>query len=142
MTIRQMAAHDVPTCQALLVQLGYELNAGEVRRRYDVVARSADHTLMVAEQGGRVVALCHAYVRPALDKPPEVVVQALVVDRAARGSGIGKVMMAAAEAWARDRGFTSVALASHVCRSEAHVFYETIGYRRGATSHLFRKALT
>ena len=128
--------------QALLSQLGYQLDAQEVRRRYDAVAESGDHTLMVAEQDGRVIALCHAYARPALDKPPEVIVQVLVVDQASRGSGVGKIMMAAAETWAADRGFTSIALASHVSRSQAHAFYEAIGYRREATSHLFRKALS
>jgi GNAT superfamily N-acetyltransferase len=80
-------------------------------------------------------------VRPALDKPPEAVVQALVVDQAVRGSGVGKIVMAAAEAWVKDRGFVSVALASNVTRDEAHAFYEAIGFQRAATSHLFRKAL-
>jgi GNAT superfamily N-acetyltransferase len=105
-------------------------------------SQSGDHTLMVAEQDGCVIALCQAYARPALDKLPEVIVQALVVDQASRGGGVGKIMMAAAETWAADRGFKSVALASHVSRSQAHVFYEAIGYRRAATSHLFRKALS
>jgi len=140
-SIRRMTAADIPVSQGLLVQLGYPLDAQEVRRRYDAVAASADHILMIAEQAGRVIALCHAYARPALDKPPEVIVQALVVDQASQGSGAGKIMMATAEAWAMDRGFTSVALASQVSRAEAHAFYEAIGYRRAATSHLFRKAL-
>ena len=77
--------------------------------------------------------------RPALDKPPETVVQALVVDQASRDSGVGKIMMIAAEKWAADRGFTSVVLASHMSRSDAHAFYESIGDRREGTSHLFRK---
>jgi hypothetical protein len=40
-----------------------------------------------------------------------------------------------------DHGFASVALASNVARSEAHAFYEGIGYKRTATSHLFRKGV-
>ena len=103
------------------------------------MTRSEDHALIVAEQDGRIVALCHTFARPALNKPPEAVVQALVVDQAFRGSGVGKVMMAAAETWAADLGFTSVAFASHVARSDAHAFYETIEYRREPTSHLFGK---
>ena len=51
--IRRMTAQDVPMSQALLSQLGYQLDAQEVRRRYDAVAESGDHTLMVAEQDGR-----------------------------------------------------------------------------------------
>jgi GNAT superfamily N-acetyltransferase len=137
--VRPMTTEDLPTIQVLLLQLGYDMKPEEVRRRYDAVAGSADHTLMIADQAGRVVAFCHAYARPALDKPPEAVVQALVVDQACRGSGVGRIMMAAAEAWATERGFTSVALASHVSRADAHAFYQSIGYRQTATSHLFRK---
>ena len=140
-SIRRMTAVDVPVSQVLLSQLGYQMDVQEVRRRYDAVVQSGDHALMVAEQGGRIIALCHTYARPALDKPPEAVVQALVVDQASRGSGVGKIMMTAAEKWAEDRGFTSVTLASHVSRSDAHAFFESIGYRREGTSHLFRKTL-
>jgi len=138
-SIRQMTAEDIPVSRLLLSQLGYPMDAHEIRRRYHAVARSGDHSLMVAEQDGCIIALCHMYARPSLDKPPEAVVQALVVDQAFRGSGVGKTMMAAAEAWASDHGFTSVALGSHVSRPDAHAFYEAIGYRCEATSHLFRK---
>jgi GNAT superfamily N-acetyltransferase len=83
------------------------------------------------------------YMRDPLstDKPPEAIVQALVVDQARRGSGIGQAMMAAAEAWAIERGFTSVVLTSHVARVDAHRFYEKLGYQPVATSQLFRKVL-
>jgi GNAT superfamily N-acetyltransferase len=140
-SIRPMTAGDVPATQELLLQLGYPLSSEELKQRYEAVAGAANHTIMLAEQAGRVVALCHVYARPALDKPPEAIVQALVVDRASRGSGMGKIMMMAVETWARDRGFTSVALTSSVTRAEAHAFYEAIGYQRAATSHMFRKHL-
>jgi GNAT superfamily N-acetyltransferase len=140
-SMRRMTPEDVEAAQGLLVQLGYPLDAQEVRRRFDAVMQSADHTVLVASEGGRVVALCHAYARPALDKPPEAVVQALVVDRACRGGGVGKAMMEAAERWAAARGYRSVALGSHVSRADAHAFYVGLGYRNEATSHLFRKTL-
>lgn len=50
-------------------------------------------------------------------------------------------MMMTGEAWARDHGFTSLALTSNVARAEAHAFYAAIGYQRVATSHMFRKDL-
>jgi hypothetical protein len=80
MIVIRRVAVDVPISQALLLQLGYQLDAQEVRRRYNTVAQSGDHALMVAEQDGCVIALCHACARPALDKPPEVIVQAQTGD--------------------------------------------------------------
>ena len=50
-------------------------------------------------------------------------------------------MMAAAETWAAERGFSSVALTSQIARKEAHAFYEALGYRVAATSHLMRKKI-
>lgn len=140
-SIRSMTQNDIPASKGLLSQLGYPLDEQEVARRFAAVSASPEHAVYVAEDAGRLVALCHLYARPALDKPPEAVVQALVVDSACRGRGVGQIMMATAEAWASNHGFTSVALASSVTRSEAHAFYEGIGYQRTATSHLFRREL-
>jgi GNAT superfamily N-acetyltransferase len=140
-SIRQMRAEDIPASRELLAQLGYQLAVEEVRRRYDAVTRFESHALIVAEDDGSIVALCHVYARPALDKPPEAVVQALVVDETRRGGGVGKLMMDAAERWAVEQGFDAITLSSHDARSDAHAFYEAFGYECVATSRLFRRAL-
>lgn len=139
--LREMLHTDIVAAQDLLVQLGYPIGAGEVERRHKAVRQGDGHGVFVAEEGGRVIALLHVYARPALDKPPEAVVQAIVVDQAYRGGGVGKALMAAAENWAAERGFRSVALTSSISRSAAHAFYSELGYRCEATSHLFRKNL-
>ena len=140
-TLRPMMLDDVSSCLNLLAQLGYELERHEAERRFLAIARFSGHSLLVAETRTRIVGLLHIYARPALEKPPEAVVQALVVDRSFRGSGIGKAFMAAAERWALDHGYRSVSLSSNIARGEAHAFYEAIGYQRFASSHLFRKEL-
>ena len=140
-TIREMGPMDIAVCRLLLLQLGYDLDLQETKRRYDAIKQKQDHAILVGEQDGRVIALLHLYERPAFDKPPEVIVQALVVDRNCRGTGVGKKMMNMAERWALDRGFSSVALTSRVSRSDAHSFYNRIGYKVEATSHLFRNNL-
>jgi GNAT superfamily N-acetyltransferase len=137
--IREMEPADIAACRLLLSQLGYDLNPQEVKRRYEAIKENQDHSVFVVEQDGYVVALLHLYERPAFDKLPEVIVQALVVDQNWRGTGVGKSMMNMAERWAADRRFSSVALTSSVSRSDAHSFYNRIGYKVEATSHLFRK---
>ena len=66
--------------------------------------------ILLAECEPRPVGLVHFYVRPGLDKPPEVIVQAIVIDAAYRGRGIGKILMSAAESWTSEQGYNSVAL--------------------------------
>jgi GNAT superfamily N-acetyltransferase len=136
-----MAEADIAAGRSLLDQLGYDLTPAEIRRRYAAVADAAGHAILVAECEARPVGLIHFYVRPALDKPPEVTVQAVVIDAAYRNRGIGKILMSAAESWASERGYSSVALYSNVSRNSAHSFYKTLGYQLVATSHLFRREL-
>jgi GNAT superfamily N-acetyltransferase len=137
--VRTMTAGDLPAIHPLLKQLGYDMTPDEVGRRFAIVTGTADHTVLVADRENRVVGFLHAYVRPALEKPPEAVVQALVVDQACRKKGIGKILMSAAERWATQRGFSSVALTSNILREDAHAFYKALGYDTVATSHLLRK---
>jgi len=125
----------------LLSQLGYDLGTEEVEQRYHAVACAEGHATIVAERDGRVAAFLHVFARPAFEKPTEAVVQALVVDVTCRGEGIGKLLMAAAEAWALERGLPSIALSTNTSRAAAHAFYHALGYDRQATSHLLRKRL-
>jgi GNAT superfamily N-acetyltransferase len=138
-SFRPMVLDDVSRCLNLLAQLGYELEHHEAERRFLAIATFP--FVMVAESEKQIVGLLHVYARPALEKPPEAVVQAVVVDRSFRGGGIGKAFMVAAERWACDRGYRSVSLSSNVARGETHAFYEAIGYRRFSSSHFFRKEL-
>lgn len=141
LVVRSASADDLPAVQGLLIQLGYDLEPDDVRARLAAVLDATGHAVLVSDRAGQVIALLHLYARPALEKPPEVVVQALVVDARDRQGGVGKAMMAAAERWARDHGFHSVALTSHIKRACAHAFYAALGYHIAATSHLLRKAL-
>ncbi len=97
---------------------------------------TSTHRVIVAEEDGEIVGVLHAFERPALEKPCEVVVQALIVDETRRGSGIGAVLMHEAETWATTCGLSSTALYTRIDRDAARAFYERIGYRLIATSHL------
>ena len=140
--IRAAAPGDSAALRPLLEQLGYALDEAEIAARVGLLAGAEDHILLVAEApGGDLHAAMHVYGRPALEKPPEAVVQSLVVVAGRRGSGLGGMMMAHAESWAEQAGYRSISLASQVSRDGAHAFYERLGYARYATSHQFRKRL-
>jgi hypothetical protein len=76
MPVRTIAESDIAAATVLIGQLGYEMPQHEFTRRLTAVLAQADHHVWVYEDGGRVVGLLHAFFRPALDKPPEVMVQA------------------------------------------------------------------
>ena len=86
------AGADAGCARGRMWMLAIREMAGEVTRRYDAIVRTEGHSLFVAEHNEQVIGLLHLYARPALDKPPAIIVQALVVDDAARGSGIGRAV--------------------------------------------------
>ncbi|MGH7047446.1 MAG: GNAT family N-acetyltransferase [Stellaceae bacterium] len=139
--LRAMTRADIPASLPLLAQLGYEMTEDEMAGRMHEVMSAPDHTLLVAEIGGRVVGLLHVFVRPAIENPREAVVQALVVDQARRRAGVGRVLMAEAERWGRERNCGSLVLSSNIVRARAHAFYAALGYRVAATSLILRKPL-
>jgi GNAT superfamily N-acetyltransferase len=141
MSVRLMTEADIPAALNLLEQLGDKLTQLEVKRRLSLVMSSDDHRVWVFETNGRVAAMLHAFFRPALDEPPEVVVQALVVEESFRSNGIGEALMRAAEEWGRLHGSGSVSLYSHSRRKDAHRFYERLGYMKIATSDLMGTSL-
>jgi predicted N-acetyltransferase YhbS len=137
MLIRAFRQTDMPEARELLRQLGYEVGMEELAARLDRLLGAADHHVTVAEHDGRVAGLLHAFARPALEKPWEAVVQALVVDETSRGQGVGEALMREAEAWAAARGLASVVLHTR----GAQAFYARLGYRDVATAALMRKPL-
>lgn len=138
MLIRAFRKADLARTRELLHQLGYEVGARELAARLSRVLHAGDHRVAVAEDNGWVAGLMHVFVRPALEKPCEAVVQALVVDESRRGRGIGEALMNEAEAWAAGRGLASVALYTR----HAGKFYERLGYAKVAGPDFMRKRLT
>jgi ribosomal protein S18 acetylase RimI-like enzyme len=141
MIVRDARAADVSAVHRLIGQLADAPDEAAFRARFDRAVASDGHRIIVAEVEGKVVGVLHMFERPALEKPCEAVVQALVVDSPARSSGVGEALMHEAEAWAQSRKLPSVSLYSRADRKRAHAFYERIGYRVKATSVRMERGL-
>jgi GNAT superfamily N-acetyltransferase len=139
--VRTARLEDAPAIAELCGQLGYPSTAGQARRRLEQMAGFPYHALFVAELDGGVVgwAHVHAYPLPELDLHADL--GGLVVDEAHRSAGLGKVLLAAAEDWARSKGCAELRVRSNVIRLEAHRFYETNGYENLKSQYTFRKRL-
>jgi ribosomal protein S18 acetylase RimI-like enzyme len=133
MIVRDARPTDVAAVHRLIGQLADAPDEAAFRARFGVLATDG-HRIIVAEVEGKVVGVLHMFERPALEKPCEAVVQALVVDSEARSSGVGEALMREAEAWAQSRKLPAVSLYSRDDRKRAHAFYERIGYRIKSTS--------
>ena len=81
----------------------------------------------------------HASVWESIEADAFVVIGGLVVDRDHRGQGIGRALLERAEQWAVTQGCGIVRLWSSSMRSEAHKFYEHLGYQKLKTQYSFAK---
>ena len=131
MIIRDARPGDLPVVRRLIGQLADAPDEVEFGARFERVSATPGHRIIVAEMDSEIVGVLHVFERPALEKPCEAIVQALVVDGERRGA-----LMREAEAWAASRKLTSTALYTRIDRDRARMFYERIGYRMKATSHL------
>ena len=64
-----------------------------------------------------------------------------VVGAGARGTGVGRALVEAAERWALGRGIALMTVRSNVLRPESHPFYARLGYALTKTQHCYRKHL-
>ena len=141
-TIRDMQAADAASVADLTTQLGYPATESDVRRRYDLIHHRSDARLLVATgEDGAIAGWIHAQVTYLLESDSRLEIWGLVVSERARGSGIGRRLIEAAEAWAGTLGLNVVVVRSNQVRTEARGFYEHLGYRVTKTQNAFRKIL-
>ncbi|KHL95078.1 GCN5 family acetyltransferase [Paenibacillus sp. IHB B 3415] len=105
-------------------------------QRISQIASNPDSLLIVYVEDGEVAGTLHLHLcMDALsgDRPFGVVTAPQL-----RGKGIGASLMQFAEEAAAARGALKVMLSSKSCRTDAHRFYERLGYD-GEGSKLFKK---
>jgi ribosomal protein S18 acetylase RimI-like enzyme len=139
--IRDAQGADLAAIRRLIGQLAEVPDEAEFRARLERAMLAPGHRVIVAELEGEVAGVLHVFERPALEKPCEAVIQALVVDSSRRSAGVGEALMREAEAWAERRQLASTALYTRIDRDRARTFYERIGYCLKATSHLMGRPL-
>jgi ribosomal protein S18 acetylase RimI-like enzyme len=122
--------------------LGYPAGTDEIAGRLGRLLQRPEDLVVVAEAPlRRVVGWLHGMDQELLESERRCEILGLVVDAECRGQGVGRVLVAAAEAWAASRGLALMTVRSNVTRSESHPFYERLGYLKIKTQHAYRKRL-
>jgi GNAT superfamily N-acetyltransferase len=108
----------------------------ETRPAYEAafaaIERSPENSLFVAVEGDEVVGTFQLTFIPNLTGRGalRVKVESVKVKAARRSGGIGAQMMAFAEDHARTHGAAMLELTSNKTRTDAHRFYERLGFSR------------
>ena len=139
--IREAVEEDAEAIAALLPYLGYEASAQQVRHRLAALLAGCQSGVFLCEVGVGVVGLCLVSSVKHLASAGYAEVLALVVQAEYQRRGIGRSLLARAQAWASLRGHSRVRLRSGVHRADAHRFYEGLGYSKSRASYAFELAL-
>ncbi|WP_370152553.1 N-acetyltransferase family protein [Ferrovibrio sp.] len=86
---------------------------------------------IVAEQGGRVIGAMQLTYIPGISKQgmKRAIIEAVRIDSPLRGSGLGSALIRWAVDRARAKGCGVVQLTSDKTRTDAHRFYEKLGFK-------------
>ena len=138
--VRPADPGDSVVVQELLGQLGYAFTVEEVRARLDLLARQPADPVLLATHGDKGVGLIALHWTFMLHHGrPVARITALVVRDDARGKGIGRTLVDAGAALARQAGCDRLELTTALHRTDAQAFYKVLGFT--ASSFCFHRAL-
>jgi N-acetylglutamate synthase-like GNAT family acetyltransferase len=134
--IRRARAEDVPAIVALLADdaLGAQRESPDDLAPYQaafaVLDADPNQHLVVAERDGAVVGCLQLTVIPGLSRraSTRAIIEAVRIAASERGAGLGETMMTWAIEESRRLGVELVQLTSDRSRTDAHRFYERLGF--------------
>ena len=119
---------DADAIGVLYDEPGYPHPPESTRAQLTSLIADPNHGVWVAEVSARVVGVVEARDYRAVYLPPLVDVVGLAVSSAHRRMGAGRALIEQVASWASGRGASGIRLLSCTSRSDAHAFYESLGF--------------
>jgi GNAT superfamily N-acetyltransferase len=139
--IRVARESDAADIARLAADLGYEVDPAVVSDRLSRFLARPDQQFLIADIEGHPAGWLHVASAEFVEAGRFAWIAGLVVSEGHRQKGIGRLLMARAEDWAREQGCPVVRLWSSSSRTGAHRFYERLGYTNIKTQYSFAKSL-
>ena len=108
--------------------LGYDYPEEKTNEKLQLVLASPADKIFVAEVDCKVVGYIHLSDYEPIYFESVKNILALAVDESYRNQGIGRQLIQAGEAWAKETGSKGIRLVSGFNRTDAHQFYLHCGY--------------
>lgn len=134
--IRPAAAGDIPAIVAMLADdpLGAQRESPNdltpYTEAYERLARDPNQHMVVAERDGRIIGTLQLTIIPGLSRrgATRSIVEAVRIHTDERGSGLGTRFIQWAVDESRRQGCQLIQLTSDASRTDAHRFYERLGF--------------
>ena len=129
--VRRAETADAAALADLMTQLGYPTRASEMEMRMETISADKNYATFVAVSEGKVCGMIGTVARYSYEHNNQgAKIMALVVSDQMRGRGVGRALIAAAENDLAQRNIRRLAVNTHFRRTEAHEFYEKLGYTK------------
>lgn len=139
--IRQATIGDAHDVAILLTELGYPTDATAAQTLISNASADPQQTVLLLDVDDTVYGLAALVTFFYFHQGKRIArLSSLVVSDIARGQGLGRRLLRAAEAWAKERGCQQIELTSSSKRERAHAFYQREGYT--LSSYRFVRALS
>jgi GNAT superfamily N-acetyltransferase len=139
--VRDALASDAPGLARLAEQLGYPTEPSVIADRLREIDPQLERVIVAVHDAHGVVAWLTVRATVHIHSGPHAEISGFVVDETMRGVGIGKRLMTEVEQWARTKGLPAIHLSTNVKRTDAHRFYESLGFRVTKQQYALTKEL-
>jgi GNAT superfamily N-acetyltransferase len=135
LSLRPALTGHIPALLGLLENLfklesDFTFDAPKAERGLRLLLERDDALLLVAEIEGEAIGMCSVQTLISTAEGGAVgLLEDLVVAEGWRGRGVGRRLLAAAEAWAGERGLTRLQLLADVDNRPALDFYNLLGWQ-------------
>ena len=140
MIIREAAETDLPSILSLYGQPDFDngvmADIESARNFLATIARYPDYRVYVAEIEGERIAVYSLLIMNKLAHKctPSAILEDIVVATSRQRQGVGKALVAHAMNMARSKGCYKLVLSSNARRTDAHRFYDQLGFQRHGVS--------
>ena len=129
--VRRAETGDAVALADLMTQLGYPTRASEMEMRMEAIFADKNYATFVALSEGKICGMIGTRISHSYEhNSPGGAILALVVSENMRGRGVGEALIKAAENCFAQKNIRRVAVYTHFRRTEAHEFYEKVGYTK------------
>ena len=140
MIIREALEADLPSIMALYGQPDFDngvvADLAGAQEFLAVIGRYPDYRIYVAEAAIGVIGVYSLLIMDKLahKRTPSAILEDIVVATSRQRQGVGKALVAHAMDMARSKGCYKLVLSSNARRTDAHRFYDQLGFQRHGVS--------
>ena len=137
LSARKAIVADSAAITKLSNQLGYSITETDTLANLSVIFQSDKDIVVVALWNNEIAGWIHVFNTIRVESGRFCEIGGLVVDEQYQRKGIGRLLVNEARRWTTEQGVSSLRVRCNIKRTEAHDFYESIGFKENKQQKVF-----